>query len=256
MLTAEQVLNYQFSKAGMNGYRAAEVDQLLTEVTEALSFYEKTTERLQQKIEELKKNETIIQDTLVNAQKLATQITEEAQAKADALLAEAQTKADAASSDSQAQIAETSAKAEKAVRDMIAAAEERSAAMLEKAKKTADALERENRARCQDQEKLLAKMKNEVAAFRAALMAQYREHIRLIEALPDEFVPTPADQAEEEPVLDSGSQLTQIFDEMQANEAAAADAVDAVAAMTAEPEKPAPVEAKPIHTGFSVTIDD
>ena len=36
MLTAEQVLNYQFSKAGMNGYRAAEVDQLLTEVTEAL----------------------------------------------------------------------------------------------------------------------------------------------------------------------------------------------------------------------------
>lgn len=254
MLTAEQVLNYQFSKAGMNGYRAAEVDQLLTEVAETLSFYEKNTERLQQQIGDLKQNETIIQDTLVKAQMLAAQITEEAQTKADALLAETQAKADAASSDNQTQIAEASAKAEQTVRERIADAEKRSAAMLEQARKTADELDRENRANCLEQERKLAAMKNEVAAFRAALMAQYQEHIRLIESLPNEFVPAPAAPEEEAPALDSGSQLTQIFDEMQANEAAAADAVNAVAAMTAEPEAPAP--AKPAHAGFSVTIDD
>ena len=41
MITSEQLLNCQFTQAGMNGYRGAEVDDTISQAAEALSYYEK-----------------------------------------------------------------------------------------------------------------------------------------------------------------------------------------------------------------------
>ena len=101
MITSEQALNHQFQKAGMNGYRAAEVDEFISSVAETLSFQERKIRDMQRIIEELKVNETIIQTTLVNAQKLAMQLTDEAKANADQALAEAEAKAAAVTADAQ-----------------------------------------------------------------------------------------------------------------------------------------------------------
>ena len=57
---------------------------------------------MQRIIDELKKNETIIQTTLVNAQKLAMQLTDEAKQNAEQTLAEAQANAQAVTADADA----------------------------------------------------------------------------------------------------------------------------------------------------------
>ncbi len=266
MITSEQLLNYQFTKVGRNGYKDMEVDELISSVAETVSFYEKKVRDMQRIIEDLKKEETIIQATLVNAQKLASQVTEEAQAKADEVVAQAQQKADALLSEREAEVAKATEDAEKAVAQMLDAAKAKAADLLENAKRTTEEMARATGESQAQQEILLASMKNEVAAFRAKLIEQYKEHIRLIEQLPNETVELArAVAAEQEETADSGSNLVKIYDEMKANENAAADAVDEVAELT---ETQVPVEDAQVEIaeeiqpepqrigGFSVIIDD
>lgn len=266
MITSEQLLNYQFTKVGRNGYKDMEVDELISSVAETVSFYEKKVRDMQRIIEDLKKEETIIQATLVNAQKLASQVTEEAQAKADEVIAQAQQKADALLSEREAEVAKATEDAEKAVAQMLDAAKAKAADLLENAKRTTEEMARATGENQAQQEILLASMKNEVAAFRAKLIEQYKEHIRLIEQLPNETVELArAVAAEQEETTDSGSNLVKIYDEMKANENAAADAVDEVAELT---ETQAPIEDAQVEIaeeiqpelqrigGFSVIIDD
>lgn len=271
MVTSEQLLNYQFSKAGMNGYKALEVDELITAVAETVSFYEKKVRDMQRIIDDLKKEETVIQATLVKAQKLADQVTEEAKTKADDVIAQAQAQADALRAENEAKIAESTAKAEKAVSEMIENAKTQSANLLGKAKRTTEEMTRATSESQAQQELLLASMKNEVAAFRAKLIEQYKEHIRLIEQLPNETVVMPQKAAVPEPEepQGTGSNLVKILGEMKANESAAADAVDEVAELTtAESHADSPVQPVPAETepevrpaapragGFRVIIDD
>ncbi len=239
MITSEQLLNYQFSKAGMNGYKAMEVDELITSVAETVSFYEKKIRDMQGMIEALKQEENVIQTTLVSAQKLANQITEESQQKADAIIAEAQQKADAITAENEEKIAADTEKAEKAVREMIEAANQQSVAILEKAKQTAEQLASSTKQECSQQELLLASMKNEVAEFRSKILAEYKEHILAIEKLPSELqnivIAQPVEEKAEQADDDAaGSNLVKILGEMKENESLAADAVDEVAELTAE----------------------
>ena len=271
MITSEQLLNCQFTKSGMNGYKGTEVDELLSQAAETLSFYEKKTRDMQRTIDELKKDETIIQTTLVNAQRLADQITAEAKMKADALLAEAQQKADAMNAETDATAAEKTAGAETTAREMIDAAKAQAAAMLEKAKRATEEIARVTGESRAEQEALLAAMKDEVATFRAKMIAQYKEHLELIEKLPSEIqklkIHTDHVETAEAPAPETagpGSQLRQLIDEMKDNEDAAAQAVDEVAELTGEAEEPAeepvpaeePAAPQAPKGGFSVILDD
>lgn len=274
MITAQQLTNSQFTKSGMNGYKGTEVDEIIGQAAEALDFYEKKVREMQLTIDELKKNDTIIQTTLVNAQRLAEQITADAQTKADALLAEAQAKADELARTSEAEAAGKTAAAEKTAREMVDGAKAQAASLLEKAKRAGEEFDRVNGENRAEQEAVLAAMKNEVAAFRAKLLAQYKEHLERIEKLPSEIVKCSvrvgqAEPEEEVPADDAGTRLQDLMGEMEDNEAAAAQAVDEVAGLTAEeapagePEEEAPVEEAPAEKapkahkgGFSVILDD
>ncbi|MBP5618540.1 MAG: DivIVA domain-containing protein [Clostridia bacterium] len=275
MITAEQLLNCQFTKAGMAGYKGIEVDETISQAAEAIGYYEKKIRDMQLTIDELKKNETIIQTTLVNAQRLADQITGDAQQKADAILAEAEQKAADLTKASEAEAGEKTAAAEKTAREMIDGAKAQAASLLEKAKRASDEFDRVSGESRQEQETILAAMKNEVAAFRAKLLAQYKEHLELIEKLPSEIrklsIHTDAAASAEEPAPetgDAGSSLQYLSAEMKENETAAAQAVDEVADLTAEAEEEAlaeeataeeaPAEPAPkAHKGgFSVILDD
>ena len=285
MITAEQLLKCQFTKSGMNGYKGTEVDDIISQAAEAIGYYEKKTRDMQLTIDELKKNETVIQTTLINAQRLADQVTAEAQSKADVILAEAQEKADALAKESEAQAGEATASAEKTAREMIDSAKAQAAALLEKAKHATEELARATGESKAEQEAILAAMKNEVAAFRAKLLVQYKEHLELIEKLPSEIreltlrVTKQEEPAAEEPTeeKDAGSRLQNLIGEMKDNETAAAQAVDEVAELIAEPaeeadEEETPVEEAPVEEapkaakapkapkaskgGFSVILDD
>ncbi len=254
MLTSEQLLNYQLTKAGMNGYKAIEVDELITSAAETVSFYEKKMHDLQRKLEEMKKDENIIQTTLVNAQKLANQLTEDAQSKADAVVAEATKKAEQITAENEARVSASTEKAEKNIREMIETAKSQAASILDSAKRTADEVAAAMNAEQDKQKKLLAVLKNEVAAFRNDILRQYKEQVQLIDRLPHEIQnirvesedakPEPAAKpVEKEPQTAAGSNLVKIFGEMKDNEAAAVSAVEEVAELTAdeagEPEKAA-----------------
>ena len=196
MITSEQALNFQFQKAGMNGYRAAEVDEFISSVAETLSFQERKVRDMQRIIDELKKNETIIQTTLVNAQKLAMQLTDEAKQNAEQTLAEAQAQAQAVTTDADAKaeavLADAIAKskqmtadAEEAFAKATAEAEAKSAMMLEEVRRIAADESAKLQAEIEAQRALYDALKAEVSAFRADVLERYKAQVALIKDLPD-----------------------------------------------------------------------
>ena len=225
MITSEQALNIQFQKAGMNGYRATEVDEFISSVAETLSFQERKVRDMQRIIDELKKNETIIQTTLVNAQKLAMQLTDEtkanaeqtlaeAEAKAKAVTADADTKAEAVLADAIAKSKQLTADAENAYEKATAEAEAKAAQMLDEVRRIAADESAKLQAEIEVQRKLYDTLKAEVSAFRADILDRYEAQVALIKDLPDlmpEAVPAVVQQeiAYNEPVQEEAEVETE-----------------------------------------------
>lgn len=272
MITAEEVLNYPLQKAGMNGYRAVEVDQLITNAAETLRFQERKIRDLESKISELKKNETIIQTTLINAQKLAMQITDEAKQSAQSITGEAEAKATAELSDAEnnaaklMSVAESNARqlTEKAESDAdatVGAARAKAEKMLADAELKIKQMNAQYESDIAHQNKVLDALKTEVAKFRSEVLNMYKAQVTLIRDLPDKmpeqpvFVKDEIAQAEEAPAEQPAEQptndLMKLIGDMKENEEQAAAAVDEVAsfaeaqsetAVEPEPEKPAEPE--------------
>ncbi|MBQ2704967.1 MAG: DivIVA domain-containing protein [Clostridia bacterium] len=200
MITSEQALSCEFQKAGMNGYRASEVDEFISSVAETLSFQERKIRDMQRIIDELKKNETIIQTTLVNAQKLAMQITDEAkqtaeqklaesQATAQAVTADADAKAEAVLADAIAKSKQLTADAEAAFEKANAEAEAKANQMLEEVRRIAAEESAKLQAEIEAQRALYDALKAEVSSFRADVLERYKAQVALIKDLPD-LMPT------------------------------------------------------------------
>lgn len=265
MITAQDALEFAPQKAGMNGYRATEVDQFISEVAQTLDFYEKKIRDLQNKINELKQNETIIQTTLVNAQKLAMQITEEAKSSAEQVTAEAAAKAAEETAEAHRQanaiVGEATAKARKlddetgAIAARIESeAKETAAKLIADAEAEAARIAAKCAADTERENLLLDALRTEVAKFRTDVLNMYKEQVTLIRDLPDMMPevtavvsPAPAEAEEEtetetEAAVDAepqeetaGVDLLKIMSDMNENERAAAEAVDEVASMSDAP---------------------
>ncbi len=213
MITAQDALSFQPQKAGMNGYRAIEVDQFVEEVAQTLDFYEKKIRDLQNKINELKQNETIIQTTLINAQKLAMQITDESKAAADKLsaevadkaaeqLAEAERQAAAIVSDATAKARKLDDETEAIVARLDKEARERAAALVTEAEAEAARISAETKTKMERENQLLDALRAEVAKFRTDVLNMYKEQVTLIRDLPD-MMPEAAPVVEVAPVVEA-----------------------------------------------------
>lgn len=180
-MTGKDILNEEFERSGMRGYRAEQVDLFLntvaTYVDEINSKNEDLAYKLKilaDKIEEYKKDESSIRDALLGAQKLATSVVEEANAKAEALTREAKTAAE----------------------DMLAQAKSKIEALtkdsLQKANAEINAAKRE----CDREQRLLDNMKHEVSVFKSSILKQYKNHLDLLSNLPS----VPGAEEKTEPV--------------------------------------------------------
>ncbi len=96
MMTPQEVANCTFAKAVMGGYNMASVDDFLDKLTEdyAALFKENAALKakmkvLVDKVEEYREVEDAMRSTLLTAQKMATSMVAEAEAKRDALIADA-----------------------------------------------------------------------------------------------------------------------------------------------------------------------
>lgn len=95
MMTPQEVANCTFAKAAIGGYNMASVDDFLDKLTEDYSalYKENSTlkgklKALAEKLEEYRQVEDAMRSTLLTAQKMATSMVAEAEAKRDALIAD------------------------------------------------------------------------------------------------------------------------------------------------------------------------
>ncbi len=158
MLTLDQIKNVTFSKA-RGGYSTAEVDDFIDQCVDTLASVlderntaNKKMEVLADKLMEYRNEEDSIRSALVNAQRLGDTIVREANQKA-ALTGE-----------------DATIKAEKIVKE----AEDKAAAIL-------NAITDEVKA----QEAELQRLQREVSLFKERMLAIYREHLSLIQVLPE-----------------------------------------------------------------------
>lgn len=168
-MTGKEILEEEFEKAGMRGYRAEQVDTFLQSVAKYVDDQNDRNDDLTyklkilaDKIEEYKKDEGDIRDALLGAQKLGTSILNEAKAKAEAMEKEAKTSSDEL-------LSQAKLKVESLTKDS-----------LKKATMDINMIKRE----IDGEQRKLEAMKQEVSNFRSSILKQYKSHLDLLSNLP------------------------------------------------------------------------
>ena len=183
MMTPQEVANCTFAKAVMGGYNMAAVDDFLDKLTEDYGNLYKENAALKakmkvlvDKMEEYRQIEDAMRSTLLAAQKTATSIVAEAEAKRDAIIADA-------AGGAKERLAE--------IRSELASEEARLAA----ARENTDAEIRQETLR-------LAHAQEELRGYIASVESVCRRQLELLEKLPElpvAPVVIPAPVVEEEP---------------------------------------------------------
>ena len=187
MLSAAEIRNVKFTKS-MSGYKQEEVDVLLDKIEadyaqfdRAIKEYRAKIEAMNKEMESLRSSQNSIQNVLLSAQKLADQIVDEAKQKSEQIVKNAETNIEvitarekelATAFELKAQ--ERKEKLEKELSDMVKTAEIKANSMKAAAE---DSVAR--------QQLLYDKLKMEMAAFKSAVSAKYKEHFEMLKALPD-----------------------------------------------------------------------
>lgn len=198
MLTAAEIKNVDFSKS-INGYKREEVELFLDRVEADYAHYDYMVNEYQAKIEDLEKqieeykaSQASIQNVLLNAQKLADQIVNDARVKSEEIVRNAETNITAITSQEKELAAVFEAKAterknalQQELDQMVAAAELKAkcveSAMLECVR---------------NQQTLFEKIKLEIAAFKADISSKYKEHLGILQQIPDTIDNDPVKVAE------------------------------------------------------------
>lgn len=167
MMTLEDIRNVEFSRG--RGYRSEEVDDFIDECVEAMEHLVKENVEVNQKMKAL-------------ADKVAEYRNDEDSIRS-ALLS-----------------------AQRTGDTIIREAEAKAKALLESAQQDADAARRDLLDDIEREKKELARMKDEVAEFKAKLLQLYKEHLSIINLLPEETKEQSV--AEEEPPAETPAAIT------------------------------------------------
>ncbi|MEG0692447.1 MAG: DivIVA domain-containing protein [Oscillospiraceae bacterium] len=190
-MTGKEILEEEFEKAGMRGYKADQVDDFLRKV--AAYVDEQEVEKndltykikiLADKIEEYKADEGNIRDALLGAQKLGTSILNEAKSKAEAIGREARTTSE----------------------EMLAQAKSKVETMSKESLYKINLEVADMKRECEKERFNLDKIKKEVSLFKASILNQYKAHLDLLSNLP-----TVSDESKVEERVEINTQTKSIF---------------------------------------------
>ena len=187
MLTAPDIKNISFSTT-KKGYNPDEVEAFLDKIESdyhqyegVINSYKTKIEELQQQIEGYRSSQDSIQNVLLNAQKLADQIVKEAREKSEQIVLKAEANIDAITNQEkelatafESKATERKAALQKELDDMIAKAEIKAKSINDAA---ADSVMR--------QQVLFDKLKVEISNFKIAVTAKYKEHLNILQSIPD-----------------------------------------------------------------------
>lgn len=159
MISASEIHELRFEKAAF-GYKQEDIDEFLNqledEVTAAQQELDDKDNKIQvlaDKVREYMRDEDALKDALFDAQKEAHRIVEEAQDKAD---------------------------------EIIANANEKANAIMDEVTVQHDALVEKNEAEIEAEHQKLATARKQVADFKKALFDMYKDHLNMLNAIPEE----------------------------------------------------------------------
>lgn len=226
MLTPDAVKSKQFQATGRGAYRADDVDGFFAEVSASYEqmFKEngeliKKISLLANKVEKYKDEEDSLRKALISAQTLADKIVKDAKDSIAGTLEAANEDAD-----------KIRAAAEDEAKKIVAKAKAEADAVLLQSKKDADEILGAVNRKVMKESLEFEMLQKKAAEFRAHLLGLYKEHLNLINAIP-EYV------AEEMPKEASAAQETAPTEPVEED-------ADAPAEKSAPPaEAPAPAEA-------------
>ncbi len=191
-MNAKEIVTKKFEKAAFNGYKPDDVDEYLKEVSDEFAQLQKDKGELERKLEvladkirEYRDDEDALRDALLVAQKQGNAIVAESKASAEKLtketnetvtkqLADAKTKSERLVNDADEYSRKTRADADAAAAKIIGDANNKAAEIKA-------AMDRQQ----EIQENILQQTRKEVLEYRTKLLTGYKEHIALIEALPE-----------------------------------------------------------------------
>lgn len=232
MLTPDKIKEKSFQTTGRGSYRADDVDSFLTEVSASYEqmFKEngdliKKISILAKKVEEYRADEESLKLALLNAQKLADRIVAEAKEKAETenaeayknaekVTSEAEAKAQKLVSEAEAQAKATVAEAEKKAQVLVADAREQSEQIVGEANRQSNEILGNINRKVTHESLVYEMIQKEASEFKGRLVAMYKEHINLINKLPeiaDEQLDSA--KAEEAPVKEAEEDTTPVIAE-------------------------------------------
>ncbi len=180
MLTMEEIENISFRRSGMGGYKVEDVDTFVDGVIEKVRQLELANKELEARVDDLNKQviryesqAESVQAALITAQKTAKQLVKEASAEAEGILRQARTQAD-----------DTTRQADEQAADVLSAAQFRAQTVLDGALSRSAAGIEENNRIIEQQKQHIIQIQNEVSRFRDALIDSYKNHLELINSLP------------------------------------------------------------------------
>lgn len=218
MLTPDKIKEKSFQTTGRGSYRAEDVDNFLNEVSASYEqmFKEngdliKKISILAKKIEEYRADEESLKLALLNAQKLADRIVAEAKENAEKETSEAQAVSSKLREEAQADADAIEAKAKRESDAIIESAKAEAEKIVADANRQSNEILGNINRKVTHETLVFDMVKKEASEFKAKLVSMYKEHINLINQLPEivdeeldkaEETPAPAaEEVEEEPVV-------------------------------------------------------
>ena len=198
MFTAADIKNIAFSKA-RGGYSPEEVDIFLDKIeSEYLQFerivgdYESKIQELEAKIIGFEESQYSIQNVLLSAQKLADQIVDEAKVKSEEIIRNAESNITLIT----AREKEIATAFEIKANERKEILEKELEKMVSDAKLKADSITAAANDSVERQQVLFDKLKLEIAAFKSAITSKYKEHLSILQEIPETVPMDPKKMAE------------------------------------------------------------
>lgn len=203
MLTPDKIREKSFQTTGRGSYRAEDVDSFLNEVSASYEqmFKEngdliKKISILAKKVEEYRADEESLKLALLNAQKLADRIVAEAKENAEKDTEDARAEAAKLREDAKADVEEAEAKAKRESDAIVESAKAEAERILAEANRQSNEILGNINRKVTHETLVYDMVKKEASEFKAKLVAMYKEHINLINQLP-EIADEELDKAEE-----------------------------------------------------------
>lgn len=215
MLTPDKIREKSFQTTGRGSYRAEDVDSFLNEVSASYEqmFKEngdliKKISILAKKVEEYRADEESLKLALLNAQKLADRIVAEAKENAEKDTVDAKAEAEKLRADAKADADEAEAKAKRESDAIIESAKAEAEKIVKEANRQSDEILGNINRKVTHETLVYDMVKKEASEFKAKLVAMYKEHINLINQLP-EIVDEQLDKAEPAPVAEEPAEVVE-----------------------------------------------